>query len=95
MDQANAILSWIDEESAIKTLEQRTAKAPSLAVEFLRDKIFGRFENDLEFRLVMYAAAPLYSERFDAAAALQNNLTTIFYAKSHSEYSCSTFENQA
>jgi hypothetical protein len=55
-------------------------------MNFLRDKVFGRFDSDLEFRLVMYAAAPLYSEHFDAESALESNLQTAFYAKSHSKF---------
>ncbi|KAL1987560.1 hypothetical protein VTN96DRAFT_3160 [Rasamsonia emersonii] len=69
-------------EQAIKVLEQRLHKAPGLSVEMLRNKIFGRFDSDLEFRLVMHAAAPLYSEKFDANIALQKNLDTVFFAES-------------
>lgn len=65
---------------------QRASKAPGLSIKFLKEKIFGRFESDLEFRLVMYAAAPLYSEHFDPDIALKHNMETVFYAKSHSEY---------
>lgn len=79
--------SHADEDMAIKTLEQRASRAPNFAISFLREKVFGRFESDLEFRLVMYAAAPLYSERFDAEAALKSNMGTVFYAKSHSKRS--------
>ncbi|KAJ5946694.1 Alpha/beta hydrolase fold-1 [Penicillium verhagenii] len=77
--------SFHHEEAAIRTLEQRASRAPGFSINFLRDKVFGRFDSDLEFRLVMYAAAPLYSEKFDAEAALKNNLETTFYAKSHSK----------
>ncbi|KGO71164.1 hypothetical protein PITC_096510 [Penicillium italicum] len=75
----------IDEWTAIHTLEQRASKAPGLSIKFLKDKIFGRFESDLEFRLVMYAAAPLYSEHFDPDIALKHNIETVFYAKSHND----------
>ncbi|CAG8286806.1 unnamed protein product [Penicillium salamii] len=74
-----------DEDTAIHTLEQRASKAPGLSIKFLKDKIFGRFESDLEFRLIMYAAAPLYSEHFDAEVALKHNIDTAFYAKSHND----------
>ncbi|KAJ5546880.1 Alpha/beta hydrolase fold-1 [Penicillium frequentans] len=77
--------SYHHEETAIRTLEERASRAPSFSTKFLRDKVFGRFDSDLEFRLVMYAAAPLYSEHFDAEAALKSNLETIFYAKSHND----------
>lgn len=77
----------LDEETAIEILEERASRAPGFSIKFLRDKVFGRFDSDLEFRLVMYAAAPLYSEHFDAEAALKSNLETVFYAKSHSKFS--------
>ncbi|KAJ6036123.1 Alpha/beta hydrolase fold-1 [Penicillium herquei] len=77
--------SYHHEEMAIRTLEQRVSRAPSFSINFLREKVFGRFESDLEFQLVMFAAAPLYSEHFDAEAALKNNLSTVFYAKSHKD----------
>ncbi|CAG7924915.1 unnamed protein product [Penicillium olsonii] len=73
------------EEKAVRTLVERASKAPGLSIKFLKDKIFGRFDSDLEFRLVMYAAAPLYSEHFDADVALKHNLDTVFYAKSHND----------
>ncbi|KAL1601735.1 hypothetical protein SLS60_006650 [Paraconiothyrium brasiliense] len=73
------------EEAAIKVLEQRLHKAPSLSVNQLKDKIFGRFESNEEFRLVMHAAAPLYSEKFDADAALSNTLKTAYFAESHND----------
>lgn len=80
---------------AIQTLEQRASKAPGLSITFLKDKIFGRFESDLEFRLVLYAAAPLYSEHFDPDIALKHNIETVFYAKSHSEWPFRLSQSQA
>ncbi|KAJ5893854.1 Alpha/beta hydrolase fold-1 [Penicillium taxi] len=77
--------SYHHEEMAIRTLEKRASKAPNFSVKFLRDGIFGKFDSDLEFRLVMYAAAPLYSESFDPEAALKANINTVFYAKSHNQ----------
>lgn len=53
-------------------------------MKMLQDKIFGKFDSDIEFQLVMHAAAPLYSEDFNADAALERNLETVFFAKSHS-----------
>lgn len=73
-----------DEEKAVQVLQERLHRAPGLSVNMLREKIFGRFDSDLEFQLIMYAAAPLYSEIFDADAALKRNLETEFFAKSHS-----------
>lgn len=51
----------------------------------LTGKIFGVFDSDLEFRLIMHAAAPLYSENFDPNAALRKNIETGFNAESHSK----------
>lgn len=73
-------------------MEERASKAPGLSINFLKDKIFGRFESDIEFRLVMYAAAPLYSERFDPDQGLKHNLDTVFYAKSHSKWNSGSEE---
>ena len=53
-------------------------------MDMLKNKIFGRFESDLEFCLVMNAAAPLYAEIFDPNVALQKALTTRYMAVSHS-----------
>ena len=51
----------------------------------LRAKVFGRFESDLEFRLVHLAMSPLYSEKFDADAALRACLGNVYNAEAHSE----------
>lgn len=52
----------------------------------LKNKVFGAFESDLEFRLVHLAMSPLYSENFDANAALQSCLHNVYNAESHSEF---------
>ncbi|KAM5380050.1 hypothetical protein ACJZ2D_003697 [Fusarium nematophilum] len=39
------------EEGAIKTLEARISKVPGFSTEMLRDKVFGAFEDDDEFKL--------------------------------------------
>jgi hypothetical protein len=70
---------------AIQVLESRIYKAPSLSINQLKDKIFGSFQSDTEFQLVMHAAAPLYSETFDADAALAATLKTVYFAESHSK----------
>ncbi|KAB8224911.1 Alpha/Beta hydrolase protein [Aspergillus novoparasiticus] len=75
----------VNEAEAIQVLEGRLHRAPGLSTRMLRDKIFGQFDSDLEFQLIMYAAAPLYSESFDADIALGRNLDTVFYAKSHND----------
>ncbi|ORY58470.1 Alpha/Beta hydrolase protein [Pseudomassariella vexata] len=73
------------EEDAIKVLEQRIAKAPSFSVEMLKNKVFGRFESDLEFRLVHLAMSPLYSENFDANKALEACLGNVYNAEAHND----------
>lgn len=73
-----------DEEGAIKTLEDRISKVPSFSKEMLRDKVFGAFQNDEEFRLVHFAMMPLYREDFDANAGLRGCLDTVYVAESHS-----------
>ncbi|RAQ71325.1 alpha/beta hydrolase [Aspergillus flavus] len=73
------------EAEAIQVLEGRMHRAPGLSTRMLRDKIFGQFGSDLEFQLIMYAAAPLYSEAFNADIAFGRNLDTVFYAKSHND----------
>ncbi|KAJ9145514.1 Alpha beta hydrolase fold protein [Pleurostoma richardsiae] len=77
--------SYHQEEDAIRVLEQRLHKAPSFSVEMLRNKVFGAFESDLEFRLVHLAMSPLYSEAFDANAALRSCLDNVYNAKSHND----------
>lgn len=51
----------------------------------LRAKVFGRFESDLEFRLVHLAMSPLYSEKFDADAALRGCLGNVYNAEAHND----------
>ncbi|KAL2830485.1 Alpha/Beta hydrolase protein [Aspergillus cavernicola] len=79
--------SYHHEEAAIQTLETRLHRAPGLSVSMLRKKIFGRFETDEEFRLVMHAAAPLYTEpdNFDPDVALRRTLETVFNAEAHND----------
>jgi len=51
----------------------------------LTEGVFGAFKSDEEFRLVIFAMGPLYSEKYNAYAALQRNLEIKFSAKVHSE----------
>ncbi|KAK9421485.1 putative Alpha/Beta hydrolase protein [Seiridium unicorne] len=78
--------SYHHEEDAIKVLEQRISRAPSFSTEMLKEKVFGRFESDLEFQLVHFASMPLYAENVDANAALQSSLHNVYNAESHSAY---------
>lgn len=84
LSQANARL--VEEEDAIKVLEQRVHKAPSFSVEMLKEKVFGTFQSDIEFQLVHLAMMPLYSETFDANAALASCLNNVYNAESHSKF---------
>ncbi|KAL3474793.1 Alpha/Beta hydrolase protein [Aspergillus californicus] len=80
------------EEQAIETLHGRLHRAPGMSISMLKDKIFGAFNSDQEFRLVMHAAAPLYTEpeNFNPDLALRRNLETVFNAEAHNDlYSAS------
>ncbi|KAL4803812.1 Alpha/Beta hydrolase protein [Aspergillus unguis] len=79
--------SWHHEEAAIQTLETRLHRSPGLSVGMLKNKVFGAFNSDEEFRLVMHAAAPLYveAESFNADKALERTLVTVFNAEAHNE----------
>ncbi|KKY35569.1 putative proline iminopeptidase [Diaporthe ampelina] len=59
--------------------------APSFSVEMLKNKVFGRFESDLEFRLVHLAMMPLYSEKFDANAGLSSCLNNVYNSEAHND----------
>lgn len=74
-----------EEEDAVKVLEGRLSRAPGFSLEMLKEKTFGRFESDLEFRLVHFASMPLYSESFDANAALRSCQDNTYNAESHSK----------
>lgn len=52
------------EAEAIKVLEKRLDRASNASLEMLQ-KVFTTFDNDEEFRLVMFALSPLYSETYD------------------------------
>lgn len=74
-----------DEEGAIKTLEARIGKVPSFSTEMLRDKVFGAFDDDEDFRLVHFAMMPLYREDYDANTGLKSCRDTVYVADSHSK----------
>lgn len=57
---------------------------PSFTIEMLKGKVFGAFDSDLEFRMVHLVMSPLYSESFDANAALASCLNNVYNAESHS-----------
>ncbi|KAL5343570.1 alpha/beta-hydrolase [Aspergillus crustosus] len=79
--------SWHHEAQAIEVLKTRLHRSPGMSVSMLKDKIFGSFASDAEFRLVMHAAAPLYAEEgnFDADNALKKNLETVFNREAHDD----------
>lgn len=59
--------------------------APGFSVEMLKNKVFGAFESDLEFRLVHFAMMPLYTEKFDANVGLKSCLDNVYNSEAHSE----------
>jgi len=75
---------FTDEEQALRILEERLSRAPCASKEMLVAGVFGSFKNDEEFRLVMFALGPLYSESYNANSALAKTLETVYRAKTHS-----------
>ncbi|KAK8208538.1 prolyl aminopeptidase [Phyllosticta capitalensis] len=72
------------EEEAISTFKTRLYRAPNASLTML-NKVFSAFEDDEEFRLIMFALGPLYVEQYDADAALRKNRSTVFRAETHNE----------
>lgn len=62
----------------MKIPEQRMTRALNFSVEMLRNKFFGKHDSDLEFQFTYLSMLPLYSKTFDANAALQQCLDTIY-----------------
>lgn len=58
---------------------------PSFSAEMLKDKVFGTFDSDSEFRLVHFAMMPLYSEKFNPNAGLTGCLDTVYNSEAHSK----------
>ncbi|KAL3455823.1 alpha/beta-hydrolase [Aspergillus heterothallicus] len=80
------------ESEALSTLNSRLHRAPGMSIAMLRDKIFGAFVDDTEFRLVMHAAAPLYVDEanFDPDGALARARGMVVNAVAHNDlYSAS------
>ncbi|RDW64245.1 hypothetical protein BP5796_10747 [Coleophoma crateriformis] len=78
--------SWHHEAGALERLEERLWKAPLASKEMLVNGVFDKFQNDDEFRLVMFALGPLYAESaYNANAGLQKNLKTKFRAQVHND----------
>jgi hypothetical protein len=75
----------IDETGALKSLETRLSRAPGATREMLVDGVFGSFADDVTFREAMLILAPLYTETYDADAALIKINKTVFRAKTHSK----------
>ncbi|KAI1064483.1 hypothetical protein LB506_007974 [Fusarium annulatum] len=73
------------EDGAIKTLEARISKIPSFSKEMLREKVFGAYDDDEDFRLVHFAMMPLYREDYDANAGLKACRDTVYVAESHND----------
>lgn len=50
----------------------------------LRNKVFGAYEDDDEFKLIYFAMMPLYTETYDPDVALKACRGMVFVAESHS-----------
>ncbi|KAF3398842.1 Proline iminopeptidase [Talaromyces pinophilus] len=73
------------EEGAIKTMETRLHKAPNFSAQMLRNKVFGAYEDDDEFKLIYFAMMPLYTETYNPDAALRACRGMVFVAESHND----------
>lgn len=49
-------------------------------------KVFSAFEDDEEFRLIIFAINPLYTESYNADGGLKKIRDTVFRAETHSEW---------
>lgn len=78
-----------DEAEALSTFEARLHKAPNASIGMIH-KVFSAFEDDEEFRLIIFAINPLYVETYDANAGLEKVRDTVFRAETHSEYPSKT-----
>lgn len=76
--------SFHHEDHALRVLEERLPKAPCASKEMLVEGVFGSFRTDEEFRLVMFALGPLYSESYEPNKALSKTLETVYRSKTHS-----------
>ncbi|OJD28828.1 prolyl aminopeptidase [Diplodia corticola] len=70
------------EEEALSTFAARLHKAPNASIEMVH-KVFSAFEDDDEFRLIIFALNPLYVETYDADAGLKKIRDTVFRAETH------------
>ncbi|KAH6672304.1 Alpha/Beta hydrolase protein [Halenospora varia] len=77
--------SFHHEEHALRILEERLPLAPCASKEMLVGGVFGDFKSDEEFRLVMFALGPLYSESYEPNAALKKCLETVYRSKTHND----------
>ncbi|KAI1039307.1 hypothetical protein LB505_014297 [Fusarium chuoi] len=51
----------------------------------LREKVFGAYDDDEDFRLVHFAMMSLYREDYDANAGLKACRDTVYVAESHND----------
>lgn len=59
------------------TFQARLHRAPNASIEMIQT-VFSAFEDDDEFKLIMFALGPLYSESYNANNALKINRGAIF-----------------
>ncbi|KAH8929835.1 alpha/beta-hydrolase [Atractiella rhizophila] len=76
--------SYHTEDDAREVLRSRLYRVPSASPGML-DKIFSSVDNDMEFRLIVFALAPLYVETYDADAGLKSHVEGIYRAKVHND----------
>ncbi|KAJ7119441.1 prolyl aminopeptidase [Mycena epipterygia] len=70
------------EEEALATFRARLHRAPNASIEMV-EKVFSAFDDDVEFRLIMFALGPLYVEKYDANAALTRTRGVVYRAETH------------
>ncbi|KAL7420941.1 hypothetical protein Q5752_004895 [Cryptotrichosporon argae] len=71
------------EAEAFTILESRLPRVPLASLGMLR-KVFGSFTDDTEFRLVMFALGPLYSEgAYDPDRGLEGVRRGVYNAETH------------
>jgi pimeloyl-ACP methyl ester carboxylesterase len=78
----------IDEKGALENIRDRALTKAPMASEAMLRKVFGSFVDDIEFRLVIFAIWPLYSEEeHDRDKTLETIRSIVFNAQSHSKSS--------
>lgn len=81
--------SWRHEEEALGNFEERAARKAPMATKAMLRKVFTpTIVSDEEFRLIMFAMAPMYvedGETVDLDRILANSQRTLYRAKVHND----------